>query len=185
MSDSSPPWADVLAFWFAPGMKERWFVKDAAFDAEVRSRLGAMHETARSGSLDDWKNEPRGCLALCLLLDQVPRNLYRDDPRAFSCDALAQAVTRHAIDRGFDRKLEQVERLFLYLPLEHAEDLELQEECVRLTRELDEEPDWLDYAVRHRDIIQRFGRFPHRNAVLGRESDAEETAFLQEDGSSF
>ena len=120
-----------------------------------------------------------------LLLDQVPRNLYRDDPRAYPGDAAARAVTRRAIEAGFDRELGQAQRLFLYLPLEHSEVLADQEDCCRLVEELTDNPDWADYARQHRDIIARFGRFPHRNTVLGRESTPEEQDFLNRPGSSF
>jgi uncharacterized protein (DUF924 family) len=176
---------DILGFWFAPGMAERWFVKDDAFDDEVRRRLSAHYERAAAGRHDDWRATARGCLALCILLDQVPRNLYRDDPRAYATDAAALAVTRHAIAEGFDRTLSQSERAFLYLPLEHSEDLAHQEHCVHLMRALDEDPQWCDFAERHRDVIARFGRFPHRNAVLGRESTGAEAVFLKQPGSSF
>lgn len=175
----------VLGFWFAEGMPERWFVKDQAFDNEVRQALGAGYEDASAGHLDDWMSSARGCLALCILLDQAPRNLFRDDPRAFASDAQARNVLRHALDQGLQSELSQIERLFLYLPFEHSEDLQDQEECLRLTKALDQDPSWYDYAVMHRDIIARFGRFPHRNAVLGRETTAEEAAFLNEPNSSF
>jgi uncharacterized protein (DUF924 family) len=138
-----------------------------------------------AGELDAWAAGARGALALVILLDQVPRNLSRGDPRAFAGDAKALAVTKDALGRGLDRELSQAERMFLHLPLEHCEDLRDQELCVELMGRLDENPKWRDYALRHRDIIKRFGRFPHRNAALGRESTAEEEAFLQEPGSSF
>lgn len=177
--------AQVLDFWFAPGMAERWFKTDPAFDAEVRARLGPLHERAAAGELHGWRDSAEGCLALVLLLDQAPRNLFRDAARAFATDAAALELAYHAIARGFDRELPQGRRIFLYLPLEHSEDLADQETCVRLTAALDENPDWHDYAVQHRDIIARFGRFPHRNAALGRESTPEELAFLEQPGSSF
>lgn len=185
MSEPPRPWTEILDFWFAPGMRERWFVKDSSFDDQVRRRLAPHLERALAGDYAAWMAEPRGCLALCLLLDQVPRNLYRDDPRAYAHDAQALSVTRHALTQGFESALSQVERLFLYLPLEHAEDLALQDECVARVRALDEDPQWHDYALRHREIVARFGRFPHRNAVLQRPSSAEELAFLEEEGSSF
>ena len=175
----------VFGFWFAPGMEKRWFVKDEAFDAEARGGLGPLHEAAARDGLDSWQDSARGALALVILLDQVPRNLFRGSPRAFKTDAKALSVAKRAIDKGFDGQLRQVERMFLYLPLEHCEGLADQETCVRLFAELDENPEWHDYAVRHRDIVASFGRFPHRNAVLGRESTAEEEAFLKEPGSSF
>jgi uncharacterized protein (DUF924 family) len=181
---SAPP-ETVLAFWFAEGMAARWFEPDPAFDAEVRSRLEPLYHQAVAGELDAWAAGARGALALVILLDQVPRNFYRGDPRAFAGDARALAVTKDALARGLDRELAQAERMFLYMPLEHCEELPDQELCVELMGRLDEDPKWRDYALRHRDIIARFGRFPHRNAALGRESTVEEEAFLKQPGSSF
>lgn len=175
----------VLDYWFGAGMAERWFVKDPAFDREVRRRLGALYERAILGQLKAWRDHAEGCLALVLLLDQVPRNLFRDDPRAYASDAEALAIAEEALSKGFDRQLPQVRRVFLYLPLEHSEDLAVQERCVELMGALDEQPDWRDYAVKHRDIVARFGRFPHRNAALGRTTTAEEEEFLKQPGSSF
>jgi len=176
---------DVLDFWFAEGMAARWFKADEAFDQEVRQLLLPLHEQAAEGRLDHWQESAPGALALVILLDQVPRNMFRGEPRAFATDAQALAVTKRALAKGFDQELRQVERVFLYLPLEHCEDLADQELCVQLTSALDENPEWGDYARRHRDVIARFGRFPHRNAVLGRETTPEEAVFLQEPGSSF
>ena len=177
--------SEVLGFWFGPGMAARWFVSDPTFDAEVNARLSQAAEAAARGELGAWAGTPEGSLALVLLLDQVPRNLYRGDPRAYQGDAAARAVTRRAIEAGFDRELGQAQRLFLYLPLEHSEALADQEDCCRLVEELTDNPDWADYARQHRDIIARFGRFPHRNTVLGRESTPEEQDFLNRPGSSF
>lgn len=177
--------AEVLEFWFAPGMAEKWFVKDPAFDAEVRARLGAPREAAAAGELESWRDSADGCLALIVLLDQAPRNLFRGQARAFATDAAARQLTGHALAQGFDAALTQDQRGFLYMPLEHSETLDDQEASLRLTAALDEDPDWHQYAVRHRDIIARFGRFPHRNAVLGRESTPEEEAFLEQPGSAF
>ncbi len=176
---------EVLGFWFADGMRERWFVKDPAFDEEVRAALLPGFEQARDGQLDHWLSSARGCLALCILLDQVPRNLFRDDPRAFATDPQARHVVRQALRQGLQTELTQTEQVFLYLPLEHSEDLQDQQDCVSLTKALDEDPSWYDYAVMHRDIVARFGRFPHRNIALGRETTAEEAAFLTEPNSSF
>ena len=175
----------VLDFWFAEGMEERWFVKDEAFDATVRETLGAAYEQAADGVFEGWRRSPRGCLALVLLLDQVPRNLFRDDPRAYATDRQARSVACFAVERGFDRRLSQCERCFLYLPFEHSEDLADQERCVDLMAALDEDPRWRDYAAQHRDIVARFGRFPHRNRCLGRESTREEALFLETPDSSF
>jgi uncharacterized protein (DUF924 family) len=177
--------SEIIDFWFASGMEKRWFVRDPAFDAEVSTRLAEWYEHAATGGLDDWHGTAAGCVALCVLLDQVPRNLFRGQGRAFATDAAARAVARHAVDRGLDQLLPQAKRLFLYLPYEHSESLIDQDASVRLIGQLGENPLWLDYARRHRDVIVRFGRFPHRNAALGRDSTAEETAFLATPGSSF
>jgi uncharacterized protein (DUF924 family) len=175
---------DVLGFWFAPDRRESWFRRSDAFDREIEARFRPLMEEAAAGRLEHWTATARGSLALCILLDQFPRNVWRGTPRAFASDARAREVAGHALAAGQDHGLTLDERMFFYLPFEHSEDLEHQERCVRLMAELGD-PDWLDYARRHRDIIARFGRFPHRNAVLGRTSTEEEHAFLQEPNSSF
>ncbi len=185
MPESGAAIAEILDFWFAAGMAERWFARDPAFDDKIRGRLAVWHERAANGELDDWRQSAAGCVALCVLLDQVPRNLYRGESRAFATDKAARAITRHAVDCGFDRKPPQAQRLFLYLPLEHSESLADQNESVRLIGQLDEDPAWRDYAIRHRDVIARFGRFPHRNAAVGRPNTAEEAAFLATPGAAF
>ncbi|MGD1879942.1 MAG: DUF924 family protein [Kiloniellaceae bacterium] len=177
---------DVLGFWFAEGRQPQWFKGGDAFDAEVRRALGPHLEAALAGKYEDWRRSPRGCLALVLLLDQVPRNLYRNTPRAFVNDPAARAVTRHALAERFDAALTTTaERMFLYMPLEHSEDLKDQQDCVRLVAALEGGAEFLDYAERHRDVIARFGRFPHRNAILGRDSSEEEVEFLKQPNSSF
>lgn len=176
--------ADVLDFWFAATTRPGWFVRSEVFDARVRAELGPLHERAARGELDAWAGEPRGALALVILLDQVPRNIHRGSPLAFASDARALQHARAAVDAGLDRSLEEVERVFLYLPFEHSEALADQDRSVALMGAL-AEPMWLDYAERHRVVIARFGRFPHRNATLGRESSPEELEFLQQPGSSF
>ena len=176
---------DVLAFWFAEGRREQWFRGGPSFDVVVEEVLGLAYHRAASGECDGWAESAAGALALVLLLDQVPRNLFRNDPRAFATDEQARHIAHAAIESEFDRGLSQVQRVFLYLPFEHSEELEDQELCCRLVAELDEDPGWLDYARQHRDIIARFGRFPHRNAVLGRLCTPEEEAFLREPDSSF
>ncbi len=175
----------VVGFWFGPEARDRWFDKDPGFDERVREVLGPDHERAVAGDCDHWKGSARGCLALAVLLDQAPRNLYRDDPRAFASDAQALAVARHAVARDLDQELSEIERVILYLPLEHSEALADQEACVAFMAGLNGDDKWLRYAREHRDVILRFGRFPHRNAVLGRASTAEEAAFLAKPGSSF
>ncbi len=174
---------DVLTFWFGPGKAEQWFVSDPAFDRLVEAHLA--HHLATAGDYDGWRDSAQGCLALCIIFDQVPRNLYRGSPRAYGHDQMARAVARHALARGFDRDLPQEQRLFLYLPLEHSEALADQHDCVDLMGRLDANPEWCSFAQRHRDIIARFGRFPHRNAALGRQTTAEEATFLTEPDSSF
>jgi uncharacterized protein (DUF924 family) len=170
---------DVLAFWRAAG-EAAWFRKDDAFDSVFRTRFLAAHEAAARGDLDHWAQTAEGALALILLLDQFPRNCFRGSPRMFETDAKAVAVAEAAIAAGQDMLLPEDIRVFLYLPFEHAEDLALQERCVLLCAPLRE--DYLRYAIVHRDIIARFGRFPHRNAVLGRDSRADERAFLANGG---
>jgi uncharacterized protein (DUF924 family) len=185
----------LLDFWFgAPGSphhdqwREIWFKADPAFDEDLRARFAAAQRAAAAGAYDDWQSSADGCLALVLLLDQLPRNLYRDTPAAFASDEKARAVARHALAQGFDRGLPDVRRCFLYLPFEHSEDLADQETSMSLFAALPSNAtndESLAYAKRHYEIIARFGRFPHRNAVLGRKSTPEEEAFLKEPGSSF
>ena len=181
----------VLSFWFDDvagedfeTRKEIWFGKNAGFDADIQKRFGPLRADAAAGKLTDWERSARGALALVIVLDQFPRNIFRGTPRAFATDAMALATAKRAIESGFDRRLRPVERLFLYLPFEHAESLADQERSVALSKTLDDAGS-LDYAERHRAIIARFGRFPHRNAILGRASTPEEIAFLAEPGSSF
>ncbi len=188
-------WPDVLDFWFgAPDSPEfgrpraPWFVKSAEFDALIRDRFLATHEAAAAGALDAWASGPLAALALAVVLDQFPRNMFRGTPRAFAADARALALAREVVARGFDDVLLPVQRWFVYLPFEHAEALGAQRESLRLF-----EPFATDaagagtfaYAMRHYAIVARFGRFPHRNALLGRESTPEELAFLAQPGSSF
>lgn len=169
---------DVLAFWFAPETQARWFAKgDAGFDALVERRLGPAATEAAAGRLDAWADTARGALALVILLDQVPRNLRRGSPEAFARDAKARALATRAVERGLDAGLAPAERLFLYLPFEHSEDLADQDRSVELFGRIGD-PEWLDYARRHRAVVARFGRFPHRNSVLGRVSTPEEEALL-------
>ncbi len=176
----------VLDFWFGPDAEGRWFGKDAAFDRRVADALAEDHRRAAAGACDRWTGTAEGCLALVILLDQVPRNLFRGEPEAFATDAQAREVARLAVDRGFDRDTEsQMRRMFLYLPFEHSEDLEDQETCCRLMAALDEDPSWAEWAVKHREVIARFGRFPHRNAALGRADSAEEVDFLAQPDSGF
>jgi uncharacterized protein (DUF924 family) len=174
-------YGDVLAFWRAAGPK-KWFAKNDAFDAEIRDRFLATYEAAASGELSHWETSPDGAYALIVVLDQFPRNMFRGDARTFAADPLARAVADRAIARGYDQQFAQSERTFFYLPFEHSEDLADQERCVALNR-VHGDADGLKWAELHLDIIRRFGRFPHRNTVLGRASTPEEQAFL--DGGGF
>ena len=184
----------VLEFWFGADpsaitddTRKRWFMKDPAFDEAIREQFGAAWEQAVAGELSDWEQSPRGALAVLILLDQFSRNLWRGDPRTWAQDEQARGVMRRALERGFDRQLGFDERSFLYMPLMHSEVLADQEECVTRFEQLRDEggQDVVKWAVAHRDIVARFGRFPHRNEVLGRRSTPEEESFLQEPGSSF
>lgn len=181
----------VLDVWFGDSGADRpeWFRKDAAFDADIRRRFGPLIERALAGDLDGWDASPRSALARILVLDQFTRNAFRDDARAFAGDAQALAAARRLVARGFDRALTPLQRSFAYLPFEHAESAEAQAESMRLFGALaDESPvgaDRLVWAARHAQVIARFGRYPHRNALLGRESTADEVAFLAEPGSRF
>jgi uncharacterized protein (DUF924 family) len=170
---------DLLRFWREAG-PQRWFRRDDAFDAEFRERFLAAHEAAAAGTLQHWKNTADGALALVLLLDQFPRNAFRDTPRMYATDAQAREVASAAIARGFDREVDEPLRRFFYLPLMHSERLPDLERCITLNEPLGGEA--MRYAQHHHDIVARFGRFPHRNAVLGRESTEEEKRFLEEGG---
>jgi len=197
MSELTASEADsVLDFWFgAPGSREFgsarnvWFSKDAAFDATIRERFGALVERALRGELEAWADEPRSALAQILLLDQFTRNAYRGTARSFAGDARALAAATRMVGSRQDEALAPFMRAFVYLPFEHAEGLAMQDEAIRLfTRLVGEAPehaDMLDYAHRHRDVIERFGRFPHRNEILGRQSTTEEIAFVKQPGSAF
>ena len=185
---------EVLDFWFGregePGygeFREAWFRKDPEFDRTVRERFQDLHEAAARGDLDAWRDEAHSCLALVILLDQFPRNMFRGDPRSYATDRKAQETAEYAVDRALDRELPAFQRMFLYMPFMHSEDLEHQRRSVELFRVLggDEEGDSSHYAVRHMEIIERFGRFPHRNEVLGRRTTPEEAEFLTQPGSSF
>jgi len=172
--------ADIIAFWTDAGW-DRWYAKNDAFDAEIRARFVPAYEAARDGALASWEGSDDGTLALILLLDQFPRNLFRNDPRAFATDAAACALAKRAIDRGVGDRVDPQLRQFIYMPLMHSEELLDQEYCCALFRATGD-ADNMKYADIHADIIRRFGRFPHRNAVLGRKTTAEEQAFLDAGG---
>lgn len=187
---------DILDFWFlpvgAPGHGQprmEWFRKDAAFDEVIRSRFLPDVEAALNGTHDDWADTPRGALALLILLDQFPRNLFRDSAQAFAGDAKALRVAKSVIVHEWDKAMSGVERAFVYLPFEHSESLADQERSLTLFGVLAEQQPgtagYLDYAHKHHEVIARFGRFPHRNAALGRTSTPEEIAYLALPGSGF
>ena len=170
----------ILDFWFGQDRKA-WFEKNPAFDEDIRRRFLALYASAAAGGLQHWVKEPRSALALVILLDQFPRNMFRGEPRAFATDPLALDAARAIVAHGWDQGFSADERTFAYLPFEHSEALEDQETAMRL---FSGNPNF-EWARRHWEIIQRFGRFPHRNAILGRASTPEEVEFLKTPGSGF
>ena len=196
-------WQPLLDWWFgdaetasavAAQRNKLWFGYQASQDAEARERFDTLSAQALAGDLQDWAEQAEGWLALILLLDQLPRMIHRATPQAFSGDARAQQLVRWGLAQGLERQLPAIRQVFVYLVLEHAEDLAIQNLAVERFRALREQVPiaerdlfggYLDYAVRHQQVIARFGRFPHRNAILARASTAEELAFLQEPGSRF
>ena len=174
----------ILSFWFKETPPRKWFQNSADFDREIQRRFGEALASASAGEFDDWLKTPRGSLAVVILLDQFSRNIYRDDPGAFANDEKARAITKSLVEGGADKQLESRERTFLYMPLMHSEDATDQELSVELF-EASSNPGSADFARRHRDIIARYGRFPHRNKVLGRTSIPAEAEFLKQPGSSF
>jgi uncharacterized protein (DUF924 family) len=190
----------ILSFWFGQPQatnygqyRKEWFVKDANFDEQIRQQFLADTQKAAAGDYDDWQASPTRAVALLLLLDQFPRNLYRGSARSFATDAQALKVAQNLIATGADKDLLPAYRFFIYVPFEHSEDITQQNRCVELMAALIQEvPDLdaglkggLEYAIRHRDVIERFGRFPHRNELLSRQSTPAEVAFLQQPGSRF
>lgn len=189
--------ADIHQFWFGPldgagfatpEQHRLWFGASPQADATIGARFGTLVARGLAGELESWADTDAGLIALVLLLDQFTRNIYRGTPGAFAGDAAALTVARQALAAGRHRQLPNIHRVFLYMPLEHCEDPAIQEECVRLFAELAAETgaaavdDFARYAIAHRDVIARFGRFPHRNAILGRTSSAAESAYLEEHG---
>ncbi len=187
--------ADVLAFWFGPPgapdagtARKAWFTKDDAFDAQIRERFGGLIDTALRGELEDWLDAPESALAYLILLDQFTRNAFRGTASAFAGDARALAAARRIVARGWDAAMTPVHRWFCYLPFEHSERIEDQHESLRLFGLLRDDPvagSAYEWAVKHFEIVERFGRYPHRNAILGRESTPAELEFLSQPGSSF
>lgn len=186
---------EILEFWFGKPIdadygksRKVWFIKNLEFDQEVRSRFLNDYRQAAIGQLDDWKVSAQGCLALIILLDQFPRNMFRGQPQAFTTDPQALAYAKYAVAQGFDQELLPIQRQFIYLPFEHSENLTDQHHCIELFSTLKDYSECIsgiDYAHRHFKVIETFGRFPHRNEILGRETTPEEAEFLQQPGSSF
>ena len=175
---------DVLDFWFNDIEPKQWFQKDIDFDKRIKDRFGVLHQQAIQGELSAWRDSPKGALAEIIVLDQFSRNIYRDQPESFAADPMALALAQVAIHNGFDKELSLSERSFLYMPFMHSESAVIHEEAVKLFRDLDIVNN-LDFELKHKKIVDRFGRYPHRNAIIGRKSSAEELAFLSEPNSSF
>lgn len=185
----------ILDFWFSsPDQpdygkpKSYWFDQQPDFDEKVRTLFLEDYQKAAAGFLDGWKSQADSCLALILLLDQFPRNMFRNTPQAFATDWEALSIAQEAISKGLDRQLISVQRWFIYIPFEHSENLADQRKCIKLFQQLSHDPDSskaIEVAFKHKEIIARFGRFPHRNAILGRVSTPDEEEFLEELGSTF
>lgn len=175
---------DITDFWFSDQTKPLWFKKSSDFDREVKRRFLDVYYQAAAGELNHWRDLATNALALIIVLDQFPRNMFRNHPRAFATDEQAVALTKYALERNYQQNLSVEEQAFLFMPLMHSEDKQDQRQCVELFRELGKE-DNLKFAIKHQKIIDRFGRFPHRNQILGRESTLEEQEFITQPGSSF
>ena len=191
-----PEYEEVLSFWFGddlddPGSvrtaSKRWFQKNRHFDAEIRSRFGTYPDAVMAGQLDEWLTDDQGLLGLILVLDQFPRNMYRNTPKSFAYDNAALRHALKALDRNLHQRLHPLQTVFLYLPLEHSEDIQMQERCVSGLQVLEQErggiwrekiSGFLRYAIAHHEVIEKFGRFPHRNEMLGRDSTPAEKEFL-------
>ena len=186
---------EVLAFWFGQEddpeygqFRDEWFRKDPELDARITARFADLYEEAAAGELDGWREDAASCLALVIVLDQFPRNMFRGDGRTHAEDDRALGAAEYAVEHALDRELPAFQRMFLYMPFMHSESVEDQRRSVELFERLAGEkgaPDVVSYAVGHRDIVERFGRFPHRNEILGRETTPEEAVFLTTEGSSF
>ena len=185
----------ILTFWFGNTEDENygkprveWFMKNADFDQEIKNHFFDTYKKAKNQELKHWQESPQGAIALILLLDQFPRNLFRNDPQAFATDNLALSTADYAIKKGFDQELLPVQRWFIYIPFEHSENIEHQRYCLELFGKLKNDPysqNAIKFAQQHYDIIEKFGRFPHRNKILGRLSTKEEIEFLTQPNSSF
>ncbi|TPH16590.1 DUF924 family protein [Litorilituus lipolyticus] len=175
---------DVIHFWFEEVSQENWWIKDNAFDKEITERFLTLHQQAIQGELFAWRDSALGCLAEIIILDQFSRNIYRDLPQAFSADSMALTLAQQAISSSKDKELNTTQRAFLYMPFMHSESLLIHDVAVKLFTDLGVSSN-LAFEIKHRDIIAQFGRYPHRNIILNRQSSAEEIEFLQQPGSSF
>ena len=184
MNKSKYHFSAVLDFWFSQRVKSLWFKKSESFDREIKEHFEPMYRQAKQGELDRWQELPHSTLALIILLDQFPRNMYRQSPQAFATDDQAVALTKYAIANNYQQSLTTEQQTFLYMPLMHSEQKADQSLCVELFTKLGLE-DNLKFARKHQEIINRFNRFPHRNQILGRKSTATEQEFLQQPGSRF
>jgi uncharacterized protein (DUF924 family) len=178
--------AEVLHFWFSEVQPQQWFQKNDDFDRLIRERFKVTYDMARDGLCDAWQEEPQGCVALCVVLDQFPRNMFRDSAEAFATDDKALLVAKNTVARGFDLLVSPEKRRFLYLPYEHSESLSDQKKSVELFGTMKkDDPLAYDYAQRHYKVIEQYGRFPHRNVALGRDNTPEEDAYLAQPGAGF
>lgn len=177
---------DILTFWFEETSPELWFQSGPAFDTAIKERFAHVYEAGICGEYDHWMDDAQGCLALCILLDQFPRNMFRGTPKAFAADGKALEIARYALTQNFDQSLPPVKRRFLYLPFEHSEHLDDQKKSVALFGTMkDEDSLGYDYALRHLEVIEKFGRFPHRNKILGRSNTQAEEEYLAQPGAGF
>lgn len=177
---------EILDFWFVETQPKQWFQVNADFDESIKARFEDAYNKAASGQYDDWQSDAYGALALCILLDQMPRNMFRDTPKAFATDKKALIVSKFAVSKGLDQVHSAQKRRFLYLPFEHSENLNDQRRAVELFEKIkDDDPLGYDYAVRHFEVIEKYGRFPHRNKILNRDNTAEEEEYLAQEGAGF
>ncbi|MCI5060290.1 MAG: DUF924 domain-containing protein [Alphaproteobacteria bacterium] len=177
---------EIIDFWFVETQPQQWFQVNAEFDARVKERFLDFYQNASQGTYDEWQKSADGALALCILLDQMPRNMFRGTPQAFETDKKALVIAKFALSKGLDQVLSPQKRRFLYLPFEHSENLNDQRRCVELFEKMkDDDPLGYDYALRHLKVIEEFGRFPHRNKILGRDNTPEEEAYLAQPDAGF
>ena len=181
---SAVPWQEILDFWFSELESKQWWIKDEKLDRDIESRFGALHKAAIAGELSDWRESPAGRLAEIIILDQFSRNIYRDRPESFAYDNMALVLAQEAIRVGADQTFEAPEQAFFYMPFMHSESSAIHEIALKLFDQPGVEFN-LEFEEKHKAIIDRFGRYPHRNSILGRQSTAEEIRFLTELGSSF